>query len=266
MNTTTSYINQRTTARIQLPIHPSTGAFDRGHHHGPRPFTAVTERKPADSRTHKASRSKLPRSVQDWRFAGSPDILETAVYRPDTGQPFFNIAKNFAEMGHDWKMNRVYKYTSHMLRDNQCDPGAINQILGSRGRTANSITLGGREIVWDALYPKHATRSAKRPIHHSVIVNTKIRKLGDSYALALGRFRSLERALARNPTQHEQHPAFMQEYETLGHMTKVRQAITTEGYRLPHHTVRKKDSLTTKLQIVFDASAKTRRDFHLTTP
>ena len=89
-------------------------------------------------------------------------------------------------------------------------------------------------------------------------VNAKIRELGDSYTYELGRFRSVERALARNPIQREQYRAFMQEYEsTLRHVTKIRQGRITEGYYLPHHAVRKEDSLTTKLRVVFGASAKT---------
>ena len=87
-------------------------------------------------------------------------------------------------------------------------------------------------------------------------VNSKVRQLGDSYALALGRVKSLERALARNPIQRDQYRAFMKEYETLGRMTRLKQITTTEGYYLPHHAVRKED-LTTKLRVVFDASART---------
>lgn len=49
----------------------------------------------------------------------------------------------------------------------------------------------------------------------------------------------------------------MQEYKELDHMTEISHDTVHEGYYFPHHAVIKEDSITTKLQVVFDASAKT---------
>ncbi|XP_037960437.1 uncharacterized protein LOC119689635 [Teleopsis dalmanni] len=49
-----------------------------------------------------------------------------------------------------------------------------------------------------------------------------------------------------------------EEYERLGHMTEVNlDSMLTPRYFIPHHCVLKPDSTTTKLRVVFDASAKT---------
>ena len=51
--------------------------------------------------------------------------------------------------------------------------------------------------------------------------------------------------------------SFMQEYERLGHMTldKNSEKMTCPEYFMPHHGVFRESSLTTKLRVVFDASA-----------
>ncbi|XP_075162846.1 uncharacterized protein LOC142235479 [Haematobia irritans] len=51
---------------------------------------------------------------------------------------------------------------------------------------------------------------------------------------------------------------FMEEYEALGHMTKVNiDNVTGAKYFIPHHCVLRPESSTTKLRVVFDASTKT---------
>lgn len=74
-------------------------------------------------------------------------------------------------------------------------------------------------------------------------------------------FWKLEKKLTSNKVIREQYKVFLEEYERLGHMTLIpKSEIECErqnlNYYLPHHPVFK-DSSTTKLRVVFDASAKT---------
>lgn len=80
--------------------------------------------------------------------------------------------------------------------------------------------------------------------------------LGESHSIALKRFYQLERKLSKNSDLRVQYVNFMKEYADLGHMTEIRD-IPKQHYFIPHHSVIKMDSSTTKLRVVFDASAKT---------
>ncbi|XP_036347058.1 uncharacterized protein LOC118756401, partial [Rhagoletis pomonella] len=81
--------------------------------------------------------------------------------------------------------------------------------------------------------------------------------LGDSYDLALRRFKALERKLQRDQPTKRLYSDFMQEYMDLGHMSMASLLAGAPVYYLPHYCVRKEDSTTTKLRVVFDGSAKT---------
>jgi len=82
--------------------------------------------------------------------------------------------------------------------------------------------------------------------------------LGNSQAQAEKRFQSIERKLKGDPSLKQEYIKFMHEYEALGHMQRIqRQDIPISNYFVPHHCVLKPDSSTTKLRVVFDASAKT---------
>ena len=83
--------------------------------------------------------------------------------------------------------------------------------------------------------------------------------LGESRTQAVRRFVSLERSLhSRN--QFEEFSSVVEEYFDLGHAEKVPQSDLekppNETFYLPMHAVRKDSSSTTKLRVVFDASAK----------
>jgi hypothetical protein len=82
-------------------------------------------------------------------------------------------------------------------------------------------------------------------------------KLGDSYEKAKARFLSLENKLQANPELKGKYFEFLEEYETLGHMNLCNANHSGVTYYMPHHGVLKEDSLTTKLRVVFDASAPT---------
>ena len=89
--------------------------------------------------------------------------------------------------------------------------------------------------------------------------NKKIEKLGLSKAAAMKRFLNVEKKLLSNKKLHEEYNNFVREFIDLGHLEKVpeKELETKSCYYLPHHCVLKSDSTTTKLRVVFDASAKT---------
>ncbi|KAJ0169350.1 hypothetical protein K1T71_015234 [Dendrolimus kikuchii] len=79
--------------------------------------------------------------------------------------------------------------------------------------------------------------------------------LGDSFYLAKKRFLSLEKKLDKNPDLKRKYCEFIDEYLNLNHLSSVDKPEF--GYYIPHHAVLHDKSETTKLRVVFDASAKT---------
>lgn len=99
--------------------------------------------------------------------------------------------------------------------------------------------------------PGHYQVSLPRVKHHTT--------LGLSRPQALHRYLSNEKALVRKGN-HEAFQAVIQEYLDLGHAEKIPSSDLTsakEHYYLPMHGVIKESSTSTKLRVVFDASAKT---------
>ncbi|XP_058811085.1 uncharacterized protein LOC131675982 [Topomyia yanbarensis] len=69
---------------------------------------------------------------------------------------------------------------------------------------------------------------------------------------------SLKRRLGQNPELYNEYKAFMQEYEDMGHMVPIAaEDLDKVKYFIPHSCVVKSDSTSTKVRVVFDASAKT---------
>ena len=66
--------------------------------------------------------------------------------------------------------------------------------------------------------------------------------------------------MSKNAELKNQYVAFMDEYESLGHMSEITPAErdeTSPHFYLPHHAVYKESSTTTKLRVVFGGLAKT---------
>lgn len=75
--------------------------------------------------------------------------------------------------------------------------------------------------------------------------------------IALRRFHAIERRLSRDPELSRQYSEFMADYLACGHMTLVPVEELDKGkYYIPHHCVTNPGSHTTKLRVVFDASAR----------
>lgn len=84
--------------------------------------------------------------------------------------------------------------------------------------------------------------------------------LGNSYDTAVKRLYALEKRFTRQPEIKTEYITFMEQYIQLGHMSLIEASKPknwTSTYYLPHHPVIRKDALTSKLRVVFDASART---------
>lgn len=78
--------------------------------------------------------------------------------------------------------------------------------------------------------------------------------------MALSSLTNLHRRLSRDPKLSEAYRAFMNDYEQLGHMTRVAASEIgrDEAWYLPHHAVVQSSASHWKLRVVFDASRKSR--------
>lgn len=105
-------------------------------------------------------------------------------------------------------------------------------------------------------FRKHTYRNKDGRFVVSIPLKRDSNELGESERTAHKRLISLEKRLSRDLLLKEQYTAFLAEYERLGHMQKVvEETEPKNSYYLSHHCVVKADSLTTKIRVVFDASA-----------
>ncbi|XP_036145647.1 uncharacterized protein LOC118646570 [Monomorium pharaonis] len=119
--------------------------------------------------------------------------------------------------------------------------------------------LSEEERNCEAHFRKFTVRDEKGRYCVRLPFKGNVNKLGDSYKMAEKRLFSMERRLLSNEAQRAEYSRFLREYCELGHMIEVTNCNAeklTDGYFLPHHAVLKTDSLTTKLRVVFDASAR----------
>ncbi|XP_018406526.1 PREDICTED: uncharacterized protein LOC108782694, partial [Cyphomyrmex costatus] len=81
------------------------------------------------------------------------------------------------------------------------------------------------------------------------------RRLGDSRNAAVKRLTALERKFSADEALKLEYSRVIEEHLRLKHISLIRDP-GNDGYYMPHHAVIKESSSTTKVRIVFDASAK----------
>lgn len=129
----------------------------------------------------------------------------------------------------------------------------------------NMAKFSKEERECEAYFTHTLSRTHNGRFQVSLPLKGNVNNLGNSLDSAIKRFFALERKLDKNPELKISYSNFIKEYHDLGHMSKVDPAKIEKYpiYYLPHHAVEKSDSLTTKLRVVFDGSAKTSSDISL---
>lgn len=119
--------------------------------------------------------------------------------------------------------------------------------------------LSSDDIEAETFYKSTTTRLATGRFMVRLPFRKSCPLLGNSKAIALQRFKALELRLSKNAELGQQYVDFMTDYLTAGHMEIVppEDIETAHQYYIPHHCVVKPDSKTTKLRVVFNASAQT---------
>lgn len=119
--------------------------------------------------------------------------------------------------------------------------------------------LSPDELQAEKIFTSSVTRTASGRFSVALPFRQPRPILGDSRGMAQKRLHYLEHRLARDDALSQQYKDFMMDYLTSRHMELVptNQRLTTYYYYIPHHCILRPDSQTTKLRVVFGASATT---------
>ncbi|XP_067215149.1 uncharacterized protein [Linepithema humile] len=122
-----------------------------------------------------------------------------------------------------------------------------------------SIKGSVEDTICEDYFCSTTTRNEEGRFVVSIPFRENLQALGQSKERAFRRLLAIERKLKGDISLSFEYRSFMSDYETSGHMSQVPMIQFNEkiAYYLPHHAVRKEDSTTTKVRVVFDGSAKT---------
>ena len=83
------------------------------------------------------------------------------------------------------------------------------------------------------------------------------RALPDNYEMAIKRLENMEKRLKKSPDVEQAYNKYSQQYVQKGYVTKVQDSERSMSrWYLPHLPVLRPDNETTKVRLVFDASAR----------
>ncbi|XP_062556616.1 uncharacterized protein LOC134221441 [Armigeres subalbatus] len=164
-----------------------------------------------------------------------------------------------------WNVRNVVSVQNYHAVPTNCGDENLNELM-KRFWTVDEQTI---EPLEKDECERHFVTTYARGEDGRYVVKLPFREgageLGDSRVQAEKRFKALENRLEKYPDTKRRYGDFIREYIKLGHarILKDEEKDPTGAYYLPHHCVFKHDSSTTKLRVVFDASAKTSSNLSL---
>lgn len=160
------------------------------------------------------------------------------------------------------------QHTSLLISHVSCEP-QVDQLMQKFWEIENpscpSDIMSADEIKCENIYKSSVYRDSSGRFVVSLPFRHSKPNLGDSYTQALRRFNFLESRLSKNPDLYKAYSDFIRDYIEQGYISQIspRDYQCSTAFYLPHHCVIKPDSVSTKLRIVFDASAKTTSGYSL---
>jgi hypothetical protein len=114
------------------------------------------------------------------------------------------------------------------------------------------------DIQCERLYAASVTRGENGRYTVALPFKSQKTEFPNSRDIAVRRFLLLENRLIRNPALQQEYVQFMRDYLDSNHMSRAPPLPenSVQNYYIPHHCILRPDSSSTKLRVVFDASAK----------
>lgn len=139
----------------------------------------------------------------------------------------------------------------------QCSRCDYKNILGIRRISIRHFS--SNDNTAEKIYQTNTTRFSSGRFKVIIPFKTPSPLLSVSKTLALLQYKALELRLNRNSDLRQQYVNVMQDYLTAGHMklSPLSEIDNILNYCIPHQCVIWPDSTTTKLCVVFNASART---------
>ncbi|XP_011685182.1 PREDICTED: uncharacterized protein LOC105448357 [Wasmannia auropunctata] len=119
-------------------------------------------------------------------------------------------------------------------------------------------------------YEEHFVRTHSRAPDGRYVVRLPFREgppiaIGNSLSIAERMLSHLRRKLNQCPDLKHDYAEFMSEYETLGHMKRAPRSTSSQTAYIPHHSVIRETSATTRVRVVFNAFCETSNGTSLNT-
>lgn len=122
---------------------------------------------------------------------------------------------------------------------------------------AENLKLSPEDIACEHIYSSEMSRNEHGIYKVPLPFKEDPSQLGDSFLMAKNRFLNLEKRLESSVSLRADYNKAMSDLIEKGFMSKCSDQSDISGYFIPHHMVTKSDSVSTKLRVVFDASAIT---------